>query len=61
MHSLVKQIGLKRALIAESPPLLMAFGIADWLYKFHSFALETIAFLVTWYVLSTLYQLLIRK
>lgn len=31
--------------------LAIAFLIAEQLYKFHSFTLETIAFLATWWVL----------
>ena len=31
--------------------LAVAFVIAEQLYKFHSFTLETVAFLATWWVL----------
>ncbi len=31
--------------------LAVAFVIAEQLYKFHSFTLETVAFLATWFVL----------
>ncbi len=31
--------------------LAIAFVIAEQLYKFHSFTLETVAFLSTWWVL----------
>jgi hypothetical protein len=31
--------------------LAIAFVVAEQLYKFHSFTLETIAFLATWWVL----------
>lgn len=31
--------------------LAIAFVIAEPLYKFHSFTLETVAFLATWWVL----------
>ena len=31
--------------------LAIAFLIAEQLYKFHSFTLETVAFLATWWVL----------
>ncbi|MBA2371846.1 MAG: hypothetical protein ACR2G8_01735 [Candidatus Limnocylindria bacterium] len=31
--------------------LAIAFVIAEQLYKFHSFTLETIAFLATWWLL----------
>ena len=31
--------------------LTIAFVIAEQLYKFHSFTLETVAFLTTWWIL----------
>jgi hypothetical protein len=34
----------------------LAFIIAELFYKFHSFALETAAFLVTWYLLDVIAQ-----
>lgn len=38
--------------------LAIAFVIAEQVYKFHSFTLETIAFLATWFVLRRLGLLL---
>jgi hypothetical protein len=37
-----------------------AFLVANHCYKFHSFALETLAFLATWYALSALLSLFPR-
>jgi hypothetical protein len=34
---------------------LISLGIAEFFYKFHSFLLETGAFLVTWFALGALY------
>jgi hypothetical protein len=39
--------------------LAVAFVIAEQLYKFHSFTLETIAFLATWWALRRLGLLLL--
>lgn len=50
MHSLTVSELFKRQL----PVFLVAFLIAEFFYKFKSFALEAIAFLVTWYVLDAL-------
>ena len=65
MHLLVKSYGFKKALIEEAPVALAAFVIAELFYKFHSFALECVAFLVTWYVFSwgliTLRFLLVKR
>jgi hypothetical protein len=52
MHTLVQTIGLGAAAKRELIPLGAAFLIAEFFYKFGSFALECVAFLATWYVLS---------
>ncbi len=52
MYSLVKSLGLQKALRQEGVPLLLSFGIAEMFYKLHSFALETLGFLATWYLIS---------
>jgi hypothetical protein len=52
MYTLIRQAGVKRALYDEAVPLLIAFVVAEVFYKFHSFALETGAFLLTWLALS---------
>ena len=47
--------------IEQVPALTLAILIAELFYKFHSFTLECLAFLVTWYVMdlviSTVYKL----
>jgi hypothetical protein len=43
------------------PPLVVAFGVAELFYKFHSFTLECGAFLVTWRVLDWGYQQVGRR
>ena len=52
MYSYVKQAGIPTVLAQEAPALVASFVIAEVFYKFHSFTLETGAFLVTWYGLS---------
>jgi hypothetical protein len=51
MYSAIHVLG-RRFLTAEVPTGAFAFVIAELFYKFHSFALECLAFLATWYVLS---------
>ena len=46
MFSLIKDLGL-----------LISFGIAEFFFKFKSFALECLAFLAVWFVLSFLQSL----
>lgn len=60
MFSLVKDLGIQVALKQEAVPFVVAFLIAEFLYKFHSFTLECLAFLVTWFVLSYVQSLLLR-
>lgn len=52
MYSLIENLGLQIAMRREFLPFLLAFAVAEFFYKFKSFALECAAFLVTWYVLS---------
>ncbi len=52
MYTLIRHTGLQRALRAEAVPLLLSFIVAEAFYKFHSFTLETGAFLLTWLAVS---------
>jgi hypothetical protein len=52
MYSLIQTLGLQTAMKRELVPFIVAFVIAELFYKFHSFSLECLAFLVTWAVLS---------
>lgn len=52
MFTLVRNAGVQRALRDEAVPLLVAFVTAEFFYRFHSFALECAAFLVTWLAVS---------
>lgn len=54
MHQWVRSYGFQRTLSQEAPSGLLAFLVAEIFYKFHSFALECLTFLTTWYVLSWL-------
>jgi hypothetical protein len=57
IHSLTASDLFKRQL----PVFLVAFLIAEFFYKFKSFALEAIAFLVTWYVLDAIVSFLMPR
>ena len=50
MYTLIKAQGLRRSLIAELPAALSALVVAEVFYKFHSFSLECLAFMATWFV-----------
>lgn len=60
MHRAIKSQGVKSFLRQEGPWLLIAFIIADVFYKWGSFALECVGFLLTWYALSLLSGLVSR-
>lgn len=60
MHLMIKSHGVKQTLIQEAPTGIAALAIAELFYKFHSFLLEGLAFLATWYALSVGAQILIK-
>jgi hypothetical protein len=61
LFSLVKDLGVQVALKQEGVPFVVAFVVAEFFYKFHSFTLECLAFLVTWFALSFLQSLLFPR
>lgn len=54
MYQMIKAKGLVASISQEAPPGISAFIIAEFFYKFHSFTLECLAFLATWFVFSWL-------
>lgn len=61
MFSLIKEVGVPATLRRELLPFAVAFLIAEFFYKFHSFALECAAFLATWHVLSFIQEFITRR
>ena len=61
MFELTRPLPLRRLLAEQGPALALSLLVAEFLYRFHSFTLETLAFLATWFVvdwaLGTLRQL----
>ena len=57
MYTLMANVGLRKGLISEGPCLLLSMLIAEVFYKFHSFSLECLALLATWFVVSYLASL----
>jgi hypothetical protein len=60
MYSYVKNVGVPAFFVREAPAFVVSFLIAELFYKFHSFSLECLAFLATWYALSWVQSLVIR-
>lgn len=60
MYTLIRSLSLKSLLLEQLPALLSALLVAESFYKFHSFLLECICFLLTWFVFDGLIQF-VRK
>jgi hypothetical protein len=56
MFSLIHAARPGSLLLCEAPPFAAALVIAELFYKLHSFSLECLAFLGTWYLLGAAYQ-----
>jgi len=56
MYSLIHSYPFRTFLYEHVPTLGLAFVIAEAFYKFHSFTLECLAFLATWYLLDGFLQ-----
>jgi hypothetical protein len=52
MYALLQSLTVRQFLVEQAPVLAVSLIIAELFYKFHSFTLECIAFLATWYVLD---------
>ncbi len=50
MYTLTRILPLHTLLLKQLPALGGALIVAEVFYKFHSFTLECLAFLATWYV-----------
>lgn len=60
MFELVRRLPASELTLEQLPQLVIALTIAELFYKFHSFLLETGAFLVTWFVLGAVHAALGR-
>jgi hypothetical protein len=61
MFTFIRDYGLMQLVRREAIPFSTAFVVAELAYKFKSFALECIAFLLTWYVLSFIQSVLFDR
>ncbi len=55
MYEIIRRLTARQLAFEQLPLLMVALGIAEVFYKFHSFLLETGAFLLTWLVLGALH------
>jgi len=56
MFQLIHNLTAGELFKRQLPVFATSFAIAEFFYKFHSFTLECIAFLLTWYVLDAIAQ-----
>ena len=56
MYTLIRTLPWNRILAEQLPVLALAWVLAEMFYKFHSFTLECLAFLVTWFALDAVVQ-----
>jgi hypothetical protein len=61
MLEFVRALRHDRAFLARLPGLVLAFILAEFFFKFHSFALECLAFLATWLAIDIVFDRLIGK
>ncbi|PKB65371.1 MAG: hypothetical protein BZY80_00500 [SAR202 cluster bacterium Io17-Chloro-G2] len=52
MYSLIRVLPWRRLLSEQAPAFGSSLLVAELFYKFHSFLLETGAFLATWFVVD---------
>ena len=58
MYLLTRLMNKQQLFAQQLPTAGLAMVLAELFYKFHSFTLECLAFLATWYVLDALASLL---
>jgi len=52
MFTLLRALSVRELVLQQAPVIASSLVIAELFYKFHSFLLETAAFLATWFVLD---------
>ena len=60
MFELLRSNSLRQLISRQAPALVLSLVIAEMFYKFGSFTLECLGFLVTWFVLDALFALVAR-
>ena len=60
MYTLLSMLPWRRIAYEQGPAFLIAWIIAELFYKFHSFSLETAAFLATWFAIDAVIQWVVR-
>jgi hypothetical protein len=61
VYQLLQRLTTSEIFLRQVPALGLSFVIAELFYKFHSFTLECLAFLATWFVLDAAGQLVVAR
>ena len=56
MYRHIKAMPLRELIVNDAPSFVVALVVAEMFYKFHSFTLEVLAFLATWYLFGAAAQ-----
>jgi hypothetical protein len=57
MYTLIRSVATRDLITQQLPAFTFSFLVAERFYKFHSFMLECLAFLATWYVVDAVFTL----
>ncbi len=60
MHKFLKSMTIREIFAEQLPAVMLSMLIAELFYKFHSFTLECLAFLATWYLVDLLIGLVYK-
>lgn len=61
MYQLIRCRTLRALSTDTAPPLFVALLLAELFYKWHSFTLECVGFLATWFLLDWLWTSLLSR
>ena len=61
MYTLLRTTPPRVLVTTQAPAIAGALVLAELFYKFHSFTLELLAFLATWFVLDALISGLVNR
>ena len=61
MYMLIQNLGFREWLVRQSPVIVGSLAIAEIFYKFGSFLLEAVAFLMTWFFLDALTEFVLGR
>jgi len=61
VYQLLQRLTASEIFLRQVPALGLSFVIAELFYKFHSFTLECLALLATWFVLDAAGQLVVAR